>query len=92
MADEWALRRERDDIGPHVLTCCMPFIAKPSWQQWEQMLAETVTVIEGSQLDLVVLDTLSHLWPVLCENDNAEQVAGRLCRRGPYPRPVAPCL
>lgn len=72
-ADEWILRRERFDLGRNALAACLPFLAKPTYAQWGTLISETLAVVGGDQLDLVIFDTLSHLWPVLHENDNGEQ-------------------
>jgi hypothetical protein len=71
--DEWILRREQHEIGRHAYAVCLPFLGKPTIAQWQQLLSETLIVIGGERLDLIVFDTLSHLWPVLNENDNGEQ-------------------
>jgi hypothetical protein len=50
----------------------IPFSAKPTYSQWKCLIDEAVAAVTQYGTDLVVFDTLSHLWCVQHENDNAE--------------------
>jgi putative DNA primase/helicase len=74
-ADFWLERRERLGLGDHLEVLPMPFMFKPSRPFWERMIAEAVRALKQQPAALVVLDTLSHLWWVDDENDNAREAA-----------------
>ena len=71
-ADFWIDRNEHLDLGNHVQVIEIPFAHKPSYDHWKQMIEEAVHWLLYHTADLVVFDTLSHLWCVERENDNAE--------------------
>ena len=65
----WAERRDELHIGDHVGMICRPFQGRTSpalWAEWVGKL--TGTVIEH-RFDVVVIDTISKMWPVREEND-----------------------
>ena len=53
----------------------MPFITKPTQRDWERMIQDAVHALKQNPASLVVWDTLSHLWCVSDENDNAKEAA-----------------
>ncbi len=73
----WAERRDNLGIGDHVGMICRPFKGRPSPAQWSEFIGKVVTAIADHQFDLVVMDTISKLWPVREEND-ANQVEDAL--------------
>lgn len=72
-ADTWLDRRERYGLGDHLEILSMPFVTKPTQCDWERMIAEAVKALKQKPAVLVVWDTLSHLWWVPDENDNAKE-------------------
>jgi putative DNA primase/helicase len=86
-ADLWLDRRQRLSLGDHVEVLPMPFITKPRQHDWEKMIAEAVQALRQQPAALVVWDTLSHLWWLADENDNAKEAAAlmplrQLCDTG----------
>jgi hypothetical protein len=68
----WAERRDVLGIGPHLDVIERPFLTKPdpaTWLAWVEFVAG---LCRSKGYNLVVLDTISNLWPVLHENDAAE--------------------
>jgi AAA domain len=65
----WADRRDRLGIGDHVSFLVRPFRHKPDVAGWVKFLAYLRELVELNPVDLLVLDTLSKLWPVRDEND-----------------------
>lgn len=53
----------------------MPFATKPTQRAWETMLEEAVQALKQKPAQLVIWDTLSHLWPLMDENDNHKEAA-----------------
>jgi hypothetical protein len=74
--DFWIERNERLQFGPNVevIDTTQQWLGKPTWADWAQFLNEALAELRNNAgfYDLIVLDTLSHLWPVERENDNAE--------------------
>ncbi len=86
-ADFWIDRRERLGLGDHVEVLPMPFITKPTQDAWEHMIHQAARALKEEPAALVVWDTLSHLWWVVDENDNAKEAAAlmplrQLCSTG----------
>jgi len=75
--DLWADRRDAVHIGDHVRFQIRPFTVRPSMVEWTAFLDHVRSVRDGWPYDLLVMDTISNLWPVRDENDNA-QVGGAL--------------
>jgi hypothetical protein len=70
--DIWAERRDELNIGDHVGMITrehLPFRGRSSPAQWVQLIADTVKAVEQYRFDVVVLDTISKMWPVREEND-----------------------
>lgn len=65
----WAERRDELGIGDHVGMVCRPFKGRPSPAEWAAFIGELVKAVSDHRFDLVVLDTISKLWPVREEND-----------------------
>lgn len=72
-ADLWLDRRERLGLDDHLEILPMPFLTKPTQRDWEKMIVEAAQALKQKPPALVVWDTLSHLWWVPDENDNAKQ-------------------
>jgi hypothetical protein len=68
----WADRRDALGIGDHVHFQIRPFLSKPDWGGWSQFLLHLKTLQETQPYDLLVMDTISNLWPVRDENDAAQ--------------------
>jgi hypothetical protein len=86
-ADIWLDRRECLALGDHLEILSMPFVTKPTQHEWERMIGQAVQALEQHPANLVVWDTLSHLWWVADENDNAKEAAAlmplrQLCESG----------
>lgn len=73
----WAERRDTLDLGDHIQFVVRPFLMKPKFDTWLGFLDHYVKSEAAQNADLIVLDTLSNLWPVKDEND-AAQVQGAL--------------
>jgi AAA domain len=67
----WAERRDEIGIADHVHALVRPFMSKPDAGQWLAFIAWLAGEIRGREYDLIVLDTISNLWPVRDENDAA---------------------
>lgn len=65
----WAERRDELGIGDHVGVISQPFRGRATAPEWKSFIASLVATIRSHQFDLVVMDTLSKLWPVREEND-----------------------
>lgn len=65
----WAERRDELNIGDHVGMICRPFRGRPSPAQWAQFLGDITKTVLDHRFDVVVMDTISKLWPVREEND-----------------------
>jgi hypothetical protein len=68
----WAARRDALDIGDHCFVVVRPFLAKPRPDDWLRFIDHLSECMAKRATDLIILDTLSHLWPVVKENDAAE--------------------
>ncbi|HYE78515.1 MAG TPA: AAA family ATPase, partial [bacterium] len=68
----WAERRDELGIADHVGMVCRPFRGKPSPAEWVQFIGKLVEAVAEHQFDLVILDTISKLWPVREENDASQ--------------------
>lgn len=65
----WAERRDELGIGDHVGMISRPFKGRPSPAEWAQFIGKLVQTVQDHRFDLVVMDTISKLWPVREEND-----------------------
>ena len=70
--DDWIIRRDALGIGGYAEFISVPFLTKPSMGDWLELLQEGAADIMAREPDLIVFDTLSHLWPVILENDNGQ--------------------
>lgn len=65
----WADRRDELQIGDHVGMICRPFKGRPSPAEWAAFVGKVAQAVVDFRFDLVVMDTISKLWPVREEND-----------------------
>lgn len=65
----WAERRDSLNIGDHVGMVSRPFKGRPSPGEWVAFIGNLIAAVEKHRFDVVVVDTLSKLWPVREEND-----------------------
>lgn len=65
----WADRRDELRIGDHVGMICRPFKGRPSPAEWAAFVGKVAQAVTEYRFDLVVMDTISKLWPVREEND-----------------------
>ncbi len=65
----WAERRDDLGIGDHVGIICRPFKGRPSPADWVTFIGKLVETVQVHRFDMVVMDTISKLWPVREEND-----------------------
>jgi hypothetical protein len=73
--DNWIEYGQRYGLGDHVEVVPNPFKIKPTPSDWKKAIADVLRDLDDYPEDnkpLVVLDTLSHLWNLLDENDNAK--------------------
>jgi hypothetical protein len=68
--------------GDHAEAICLPFITKPKPAEWLDLLRQGYLDIQARKPDLIVFDTLSHLWSVEKENDNGEMQSAIMPLRG----------
>lgn len=69
----WVQRRDRYALGSNIDFISRPFVPrKPSNEEWQAFITwlHEKTMVGGHQL--VILDTLSSVWPVKDENDAAQ--------------------
>jgi hypothetical protein len=69
--DFWVERRERLNLGDNICVLAQPFLTRPTRTDWEAFLREIGKTIHANLLSLIVLDTITNLWPVDQENDNS---------------------
>jgi hypothetical protein len=67
--DRWARRRDLLGLGDHVHFMIRPFLCKAAWPDWLAFLSHLRSLQGAEPYDLLVMDTLSNLWPVDREND-----------------------
>jgi hypothetical protein len=73
----WAERRDKLDIRDHVSFLIRPFCRKPNFSTWVSFIAYMKEILQERPAEILILDTLSGLWPVVEEND-AGQVQAAL--------------
>ena len=79
---DWTIRRDNLGLGDHAEAICLPFISKPKPADWIDMLRQGYLDVQAREPDLIVFDTLSHLWPVQEENSNSDQQQALMPLRG----------
>ena len=70
--DLWADRRDEIGLGDHVRFQVRPFKSRPDFPTWIRFLDHLKAVRKDFGYGLLVMDTISNLWPVKDENDNAQ--------------------
>jgi hypothetical protein len=65
----WAERRDELSFSDHVGFWPRPFKGRSNKLQWEAHVNQTVDLVRTYGFNLVVIDTISKLWPVRDEND-----------------------
>jgi hypothetical protein len=69
----WAERRREMRLdGSHVRFLINPFLQKPQFSDWLRFINYLKQLQQANPADLIVLDTLTNLWPVVHENDASE--------------------
>lgn len=68
----WAERRDRLGLEDHCEFILRPFRTKPTVLLWLDFLKQLTDSLAVAPAQLVVIDTLSKLWPVRNENDASE--------------------
>jgi hypothetical protein len=68
----WAARGLALGRPGNVAFLLRPFRGKPTFSEWIAFLNHVAAERERWRADAVILDTISHLWPVRKENDAAE--------------------
>ena len=79
---DWIIRRDNLGLGDNAEAICLPFITKPKPLDWLDLLRQGYLDVKERGIDLVVFDTLSHLWPVEEENSNSDQQIALMPLRG----------
>lgn len=67
--ERWAERRDDLDLVDNIGFKCRPFRGRPSPAEWVAFVGQLVEAAVDNGFDLVILDTISKLWPVRDEND-----------------------
>ena len=70
--DMWNERRQDYTLGDNIDLICIPFKTKPSKKEWQRFLEYIDTI--APMYNLIVIDTLADIWPVLDENNNSEVI------------------
>jgi hypothetical protein len=68
----WCGRRDDLDLTDDVHIHCRPFAGRPSWTGWGTFIESIRALVRKLGFGLVVIDTLSSMWPVGDENDAAQ--------------------
>jgi hypothetical protein len=83
----WFERSQLLPFDNHVCWFCRPFTGKPRPEEWLALLDQIGRLHDRQKIDLLVLDSLANLSPMLTENDAGEMLKAllplqRLTRRG----------
>jgi hypothetical protein len=78
----WAERREALGLKDHLSFLIRPFHHKPDTVGWLAFIDYLQRLLDRDPVDLIVLDTLSNLWPVKDENDAAQVQAALMPLHG----------
>lgn len=70
--DLWAERRDDLGITDDAHFQVKPFLAKPRYDRWGEFLTHLAGYRSEFPYDVLVMDTISNLWPVRDENDAAQ--------------------
>lgn len=70
----WAGRRDKIGIGGHVDLLCRPFRGRSNSAEWVRFIARIADLIRDRGYQVLILDTISSLWPVIKENDAGEVI------------------
>lgn len=73
-AGVWARRRDALGLGSTNLLLQRESFARPTHQQWIDLIDKLTDAVRERSLAMVVFDTLPSLWPVHNENDASEVV------------------
>lgn len=68
----WVRRRDAMGLGDHIGFSIQPFATKPGMAGWVAFVESVRKAIIEFGFDLVIIDTLAKLWPVVHENDAGE--------------------
>src|SRR5262249_14302322 len=68
----WADRRDRLGLEDHCEFVLRPFRFKPRVAEWRSFLRDLEASVRSYPADVLILDTLAKLWPVVNENDASE--------------------
>src|SRR5262245_41367127 len=68
----WADRRDRLGLRDHCEFVLRPFRIKPRVSEWRSFLRDLEASVRTFPAEVVILDTLAKLWPVVNENDASE--------------------
>ena len=67
----WVERRNKLHLAGELWLLIRPFRAKPRMHDWLNFLDQLGERVAAKGYDILLLDTISNLWPVRDENDNA---------------------
>jgi RecA-family ATPase len=68
----WASRRDGIGIGDNVRFLIRPFKFRPAPGDWLKLREYLEVCLREADADLIIIDTLSGVWPVKDENDAAQ--------------------
>ncbi len=71
----WARRRDDVGIEDNVQFLVRPFKGRPTYRQWEKLIAQIATKVEAENIDVVLFDTWQSVSPCPDENDAAKMMA-----------------
>src|SRR5262249_6935885 len=85
--DLWWQRGQKLDLDGHVTWFCKPFRARPTPDQWLDLIDQVGRMHDRQRVDLLAIDSLANLAPWRSENDSVDMLKAlaplqRLTERG----------
>ena len=68
---QWAERQQQQPLGDHVQLMCRPFVSRPTFSEWNDLITMAAEACVAKTLDLFVIDPLASFLPGRCESDAA---------------------
>jgi hypothetical protein len=70
--DMWTDRRDELGLSDNVTVMPQPFLTRATTREWEGFISVIEEWVKSKGECGVILDTITHMWPVRNENDNSE--------------------
>src|SRR5713226_2684594 len=65
----WEERSRVFSLGDHIDWICRPFLAKPTFEDWQALLDQIARMHEQRRIHVLVIDSLANLGPMRSENE-----------------------